>query len=583
MDAPVTVPALTPAQVAGSLERLGPALEKYRWLQRTLHERDVSVDGEYQRRFSAFYRVRRNSEWRQSFFRTLQDKKGIGVSFPEALQILLAKTGRFEASFASKLVATVDPEQPVIDSIVLGFVHKRLPTLGAPNRFERLVDLHEWLRHWYRDLLGHEEGMAILGAFRQRYPAAADVTDTKAIDFVIWKHPQIAKPEEDPARVVPAGLAAPPVPASVPRSQEIPALSELTPMRAAGCLLGGALGDALGYPIEFWSRQEIERRFGSSPPRVLAYAGRPALVSDDTQMTLLTAEGLIRAVNRMTERGLCDPVACLHRAYVRWYWTQTREELPATSAENEPGWLVRQKELWHQRAPGNTCLNALGPHNHAWTPLYSLKNLPNNSKGCGAVMRSAPIGVVASSADEAFSMGRDAAALTHGHPSGYLSAAYLAVVVFACVRGVPLLQAMEIADGLLVAEAGHEEMAAILTRVRRLAERGPPAPAAIAELGQGWVGEEALGIGLLCALTVGGPSELAVADALWRAVAHDGDSDSTGSITGNLIGAMFGRECLPKAWVGEVELRDLIETVAGDLYAAAGRGYPYGGRSYPPN
>lgn len=100
-----------------ALPRVANGLTKYLWLQQELHDRDVARNREYQTRFSGFYRVRRNSAWRQVSFGMLEDiKRRPVVSIGETLQQLHDATGRLEASFASKLVATVDPSQPVIDS-----------------------------------------------------------------------------------------------------------------------------------------------------------------------------------------------------------------------------------------------------------------------------------------------------------------------------------------------------------------------------------------------------------------------------------------------------------------------------------
>jgi ADP-ribosylglycohydrolase len=350
-----------------------------------------------------------------------------------------------------------------------------------------------------------------------------------------------------------------------------------------GCLLGGAIGDALGYPVEFDSGKEIVRRYGAVPPERLDYASSGAVFSDDTQMTLFSAEGLIRALRRWQERGICHAATIIQRAYHRWYRTQTTELDP--DPKERDGWLIREAGLYVRRAPGNTCLSALAETAQSGE-VPSVGAPPNNSKGCGAVMRSAPFGLIMDCRERAFEEARDAGVLTHGHPSGYLSAAYLAAVVADVIRDVPLVEAMSRADELLVRERGHDEMVAVLARVRALASQGLPSMAAIESLGGGWVGEEALGIALLCALTCEGPSPGAVAAALWRSVAHKGDSDSTGSITGNLLGAMHGMAALPERWLGELDLRSIVDRVASDMHAVlADEGperRPLHGE-YPPN
>jgi ADP-ribosylglycohydrolase len=318
-------------------------------------------------------------------------------------------------------------------------------------------------------------------------------------------------------------------------------------------------------------------------PRRLDFSGKGALISDDTQMTLFTAEGLIRGANRWMDRGLCHLASSLQRAYLRWYVTQGAQ-WPAgyeDSMENS-GWLIGERRLWQRRGPGNTCLSALA-HTFETGGVPTAKKPPNDSKGCGAIMRSAPFGLAARNRGWAFREARDAAVLTHGHPSGFLAAAYFAAVIHDTLRGMALDEAMLEADKLLAQEKGRREIVAVVKKVRALAPAGPPSPAIVETIGGGWVAEETLGIALLCALTAGAGSPGAVRQALWRAVAHGGDSDSTGSVTGNLLGAMFGLKCLPRGWLEELELRDLVERIARDMHGVFGGNEEAWGKGYPPN
>lgn len=65
--------------------------------------------------------------------------------------------------------------------------------------------------------------------------------------------------------------------------------------RIRGCLFGGASGDALGYPVEFLSDDDIRVQYGDKG--ITRYSLDPkshkALISDGTQMTLFTANGLL--------------------------------------------------------------------------------------------------------------------------------------------------------------------------------------------------------------------------------------------------------------------------------------------------
>jgi ADP-ribosylglycohydrolase len=340
------------------------------------------------------------------------------------------------------------------------------------------------------------------------------------------------------------------------------------------------MGDALGYPIEFLDSAQITQRFGTMPPKTLDYDKQGlAQISDDTQMTLFTAEGLIRAKRRSDDRGFCDPRSIVFSALLRWYETQGGHPSRRSS---ERGWLLEEPRLHSRRAPGTTCMSALEVlAREASSPLPTVASPPNHSKGCGAVMRVAPCGLGAATREIAFELARDTGVITHGHPSGYLSAAYFAALVWDLARGGSLPAAMPHADALLSKERGADELQQILDRARTLAREGAPTVATIEGLGAGWTGEQALAIALLCALTFDPREPRAFEQALWRAAAHSGDSDSTAAITGNLLGAMLGADALPPGWLAALELRDVVERIACDLHAALIRGESL--RAYPPN
>lgn len=322
--------------------------------------------------------------------------------------------------------------------------------------------------------------------------------------------------------------------------------------RARGCLLLGACGDALGAAIEFESLAQIRHRHGAAPVREMLPAyGRAGAITDDTQMTLFTAEGLIRARTRFVTKGICHPPGVVHHAYLRWLRTQG-EGSPVTATPD--GWLVTVPALHARRAPGNTCLSALRGAVRIGEPAR------NDSKGCGGVMRTAPAGLIARDAETAFRIGCEVAALTHGHPSGFLPAGHLAGTIRLLGEGLDLHAALDGADRLLARREGHEETAAALAAARALAALGPPSPEALETLGGGWTGEEALAIAVCCALAFPDPEE-----AVAAAVNHSGDSDSTGAICGNLVGAWRGEAAIPPRWLAVLELRDVIARLAEDL------------------
>lgn len=321
-----------------------------------------------------------------------------------------------------------------------------------------------------------------------------------------------------------------------------------------GSLLAGAVGDALGASIEFNHMDDIRARYGPSGLTDYAPAyGRLGAITDDTQMTLFTLEGLMRARDRGT-----DPRHAVRDAYGRWLHTQGG---PAVEPD---GWLIEERGLFHQRAPGNTCLSAL-----RGGEFGTVRDRINDSKGCGGVMRAAPAALWSDDPAEVFAIGADIAALTHGHPSGYLSAGVLGVVVQQVLAGVALLDAVAVARAELVRWDGHEEQLVLLDRAVRLSAGGDrPTPELIErEFGGGWVGEEALAIGLYAALVA-----TSLADGLLIAVNFSGDSDSTGAICGNILGARDGVAAIPAHWLEELELAEVVEKLATEAFAVFERG-----------
>ena len=176
---------LTQAAIDDALPRVRPGLDKYLVLQTRRDSCDVRRDREYRRRFNHFYRVRRGEEWQGKFYSLLERSKTKPASFADILTALHRATGRYEASFASKLLATIDPEMPVIDSIVLRNLNLKLPT-GSARRLEQLAVLHRELNARFREFLTTDAGRYLVTRFRAEYPDA-NITEIKMLDLVLWQ------------------------------------------------------------------------------------------------------------------------------------------------------------------------------------------------------------------------------------------------------------------------------------------------------------------------------------------------------------------------------------------------------------
>ncbi|MBD2860082.1 ADP-ribosylglycohydrolase family protein [Spongiibacter sp. KMU-158] len=329
--------------------------------------------------------------------------------------------------------------------------------------------------------------------------------------------------------------------------------------RYAGCLLAGAVGDALGGAVEFLSSAEIDKKFGERgiTDYTESYGGI-GKITDDTQMTLFTAEGLIRAYIRQNEKGICDISSVVSHAYQRWLTTQRRNNSNLNVSMD--GWLSSQDALFAQRAPGNTCLTALETMSHFGEFAV------NDSKGCGGIMRVAPVALASTwyqteqPALWAFETAMELCALTHGHPTGQLAGGFFAAFLTLLLNGESKAKALEKSTLLLQQYDRHQEVLLAVLNAAKLADQTPGSRNALPQLGEGWVAEEALAISLYCALSTEDTEE-----AIILAVNHSGDSDSTGSITGNIMGLLNGADSIPSRWMEELELREVIKTMATDM------------------
>lgn len=337
--------------------------------------------------------------------------------------------------------------------------------------------------------------------------------------------------------------------------------------KCRGSLAGGAVGDALGYAVEFSSLSEILRKYGRGG--ITSYEtdrDGTAVFSDDTQMTLFTAEGLLSAMSsgKSTEKAI---LPYLVNAYGDWYLTQSVH--PKRMSES---WLTHISPLWIRRAPGMSCMSALQTLSEGEGGV-----VVNNSKGCGGVMRVAPIGIFSAAHPELLSIERAgilagyAADITHKHPLSTLSSMATAMIVAECIasdkmdceifRTTIIERVLKRMEELFPGNKDLIYLRDLVMKALTLAVSDRPDSECICELGEGWVAEETLAIAVF--------SVMRHIDDFGKCVIcsvnHSGDSDSTGAVAGNIIGAILGYEAIPEQFKTELQLQDLIITVADDL------------------
>ena len=336
-----------------------------------------------------------------------------------------------------------------------------------------------------------------------------------------------------------------------------------------GCLIGGAIGDALGFPVEFYEDCDIFKEYGEGGITELQLYGGIVHISDDTQMTLFTADGLISAAKRFENPTADEYVQCIYESYMNWLYTQDNTVILDEKIARSD--LLKYKELHQQRGPGRTCLTAL-ESGKCGTFTYKL----NNSKGCGGIMRVAPIALYLAQIKEfevkdVALVAARAAAITHSHALGYIPAAYLAAFLCYVLQGDPFSQAClktdNVINELFPNSVDAKKCLELVQLARDLAcpddeEEEQDDLEAIRELGQGWVAEETLAIAMYCAFKYSEDFEKGVI----AAANHSGDSDSTAAVTGSILGTYWGLRRLPQKMVEPIELKEAILELAEKMH-----------------
>ena len=330
---------------------------------------------------------------------------------------------------------------------------------------------------------------------------------------------------------------------------------------AVGCLLGGAMGDSFGYPIEFKPLEEIKSAFGKEGLKEPLLRGGYYMISDDTQMSLLTADGLLCALTRWCTRGLAaPPYNYIYRKYRRWAQLQGFETDDESFADS---WLFSDPAMYAMRAPGNTCINELCRNADPAT----MDSPRNDSKGCGGLMRVAPVGLFCRDygKEKAVRLASEIAATTHGHPYGYMTAGMLSSMIYHIAQGEDLHQSVSNAEADCREFFGDpmiDGLCSIIDNAVDLSESVRGDEECMRSLGEGWVAEETLAMAVFACLR---HSDDAIG-CLRCAVNVTGDSDSIGSVAGNIIGAYLGADAIKKSFdTDRLECSEMIEVIAVDL------------------
>jgi hypothetical protein len=163
-------------------------ISQYLEIMELLPKSNVAENAEFQRKYNAFYRVRqRPAEWYRTYFSFMQEWKDRKPSFDFMLDYLHNSLGRYEPSFSSKMVATLNPEEPIWDKFVLENTNTTPPSYSDPNKIEKAKAAYNAIQSWYRHFLNSAEGKFLVGCFDEAVDDHAKITNIKKADFVLWQ------------------------------------------------------------------------------------------------------------------------------------------------------------------------------------------------------------------------------------------------------------------------------------------------------------------------------------------------------------------------------------------------------------
>ena len=316
--------------------------------------------------------------------------------------------------------------------------------------------------------------------------------------------------------------------------------------RFEGCLLGGAIGDAFGRLAEFRNLTRIKEKFGINGVKYIPKINGKYLISDDTQMTLFTANGLLKSFLRTGDIKNEPNYNDIYDSYLDWYTTQVTD---FNKIQIKKG-LLSNEDLFSRRGPGATCLTSLKEGKPG-----DLDKKINMSAGNGGIMRISPIALMYHNDPElSFKVAAKCTALTHGNPRAYLPAGYLSALLSNLILDKDIFQAIEETNQILKKYNDYESTLENVNKAIFLAKENISDYEAISSIGLGKTGDEALGIALFAVLRNTNDYKKAIETA----TNHDGDSDTTAAIAGNIFGVINGIDSIPKKWVNNVECGDLL-------------------------
>jgi len=172
--------------MSGKTTNLRTYLKLLEWAQSC----DVTSDMAFQTKYKGFWRVRgRGDDWCVPYFEFIESHKATPFTFEDILNHLFETTRKVEGSFASKLLATLYPNQPIWDEIVLRKIGISQPQKGQKDKQKQLREslaTYTKLENWYSDYMKIPNATEIINLIDEMYPFAKKMTVVKKIDWALW-------------------------------------------------------------------------------------------------------------------------------------------------------------------------------------------------------------------------------------------------------------------------------------------------------------------------------------------------------------------------------------------------------------
>ncbi len=320
-----------------------------------------------------------------------------------------------------------------------------------------------------------------------------------------------------------------------------------------GCLVGLAIGDALGAPVKFLSQEGIKEEFGQTGILDFEPWGNlhPGSFTANTELALMTAEGCLRAYQVLLHKGKSNPAALIYERYLEWM----KE-------------VEKAKTLRH---PDYQTLRALKSER-----MGTIEFPISESKGCGALARVIPAGL-SFPPDMAFREGAEYAAITHGHPSGYLPAGFIAEVVAHILIGEGIISAVKSSLEKLKEYEAHNDTLSRVNEALKMSLDQHETQGKIESIGEGWEAAEVLAASIYFSIRFSTDFK----GGTLAAVNNSSDSSTLGALTGALLGVYLGIDSIPKHWVQKIEKSRFILEIAEDMFLAFKKGESPSIEKYP--